>query len=545
MLIKHKVSCFRPKYKICAQSINRVWLNKNSRFYNFYYLRGKFLKPKGRKRTYLRIKNLKWTVIRNRMLTSLFKKRNVCFKHKKDSLFLRSYFFNLQQKQQLKKFYGKLQEQKLLSIFIKNNNSKISNYRKQTFISILEGRLDVLLLRAKLVPTINFSHQFINHNGVLVNEKLITMPNYSISCGDIVRLDLKFWKLFYKQLYKKVLTRVSNTVLLTYIRGRRSFFKFLLVTNHGTLFKLFKQSIWLPNAFKLKNLILILNFYILLKKINTFFNKFYHKFNKLLINNIYLLEISLYLQNIVCQLYYYFIINCYFKDKKQVLILKNNKAIFTKFSIRLKYLILHKNLIKKLTNCIYKIKIFFKGIEDYYLNSLKYNFNQIEINRLYKKLKLKVIFIKLSLSYSLKKMKLLRKSIFPQYLKLKKNPVEGNVTFSAYFGMNLKLFLQNQLGRRTPKNKREQLRLWKRYQKRLRRNKYKKNKQKYIEMMVSRQKSLAGWSVQSHWYIPKYLEVDFLTLRIGFVAKAEENEVFYPFNFSFEKLISFLKNRSY
>lgn len=192
MIIKHKTSRFRPKYKICSQSINRVWLNKNSRLYHFYYLRGKFLKPKGRRRKALRIKNLKWTVLRNRMLTSFFRVRRVAFKRIKNASFLRSYFFNLQQKQQLKKFYGKLQEKKLLLIFSNNNNSKLSFYRKQKFISILEGRLDVILLRAKLVPTIYFSHQLINHHGVFVNEKLITIPNYSINCGDIVKLDEKF-----------------------------------------------------------------------------------------------------------------------------------------------------------------------------------------------------------------------------------------------------------------------------------------------------------------------------------------------------------------
>ena len=50
MLIKSKKSRFSPKYKICAQSINSVWLNKNSRMHKFYYVRGKFLKPKGKKK---------------------------------------------------------------------------------------------------------------------------------------------------------------------------------------------------------------------------------------------------------------------------------------------------------------------------------------------------------------------------------------------------------------------------------------------------------------------------------------------------------------
>ena len=359
MLIKSKKSRFSPKYKICAQSINSVWLNKNSRMHKFYYVRGKFLKPKGKKKKFLLSQNLKWTIIRNRRLSLSFKAKSHSFKRKNS--FIRSYYFFLQQKQQLKKFYGKLQEKKLLLLFTKNNNSKLSNNKKQKFISLLEGRVDVVLLRAKLVPTIFFSHQFINHKGVLVNEKLITTPNYSIKFGDIVSLDVKFWNLFYKILYKKVITRVFNTFFLTYVKGRKSFLKFIVVANYATIFKNFNIKVSGNNVFKFKNLNLI---YAVIDLLDKFISIFF-KYLKIFSNEIeisYLLNISLYLQNIICQVWYNCIFNLYLRNKRLNLKKDADVRFYRGF-----FLNLQRKFVQKIYTCFYNLIFFYKFFKQYSL----------------------------------------------------------------------------------------------------------------------------------------------------------------------------------
>jgi hypothetical protein len=52
------------------------------------------------------------------------------------------------------------------------------------------------------------------------------------------------------------------------------------------------------------------------------------------------------------------------------------------------------------------------------------------------------------------------------------------------------------------------------------------------------------WCSKTHWYTPKYLEVDYKTLRSVFVYYPEAHEVFYGFACSFNKIISFYKERA-
>lgn len=551
MLIKSKKSRFSPKYKICAQSINCVWLNKNSRMHKFYYVRGKFLKPKGKKKKFLLSQNLKWTIIRNRRLSLSFKAKSHSFKRKNS--FIRSYYFFLQQKQQLKKFYGKLQEKKLLLLFTKNNNSKLSNNKKQKFISLLEGRVDVVLLRAKLVPTIFFSHQFINHKGVLVNEKLITTPNYSIKFGDIVSLDVKFWNLFYKILYKKVITRVFNTFFLTYVKGRKSFLKFIVVLNYATIFKNFNIKVSGNNVFKFKNLNLI---YAVIDLLDKFISIFF-KYLKIFSNEIeisYLLNISLYLQNIICQVWYNCIFNLYLRNKR----LKLKKDADVRF-YRGFFLNLQRKFVQKIYTCFYNLIFFYKFFKQYSLlkstknliedTNLSINKSKINVESWSKNIKLKILYSQIFWSKYLKKMIFVRNKIYPLYLKIKTDPEEDKIVnnetfmvkYMAYFGLNFRLFTDKQLRKSLAVTFKEKRRKRKFFLRRLR----KKNKRKLSKILALRKKSFVCWRFQSHWFTPKYLEVDYLTLRVGFILNAEENEVFFPFNFSFGNLISLLKSRSY
>jgi hypothetical protein len=47
-----------------------------------------------------------------------------------------------------------------------------------------------------------------------------------------------------------------------------------------------------------------------------------------------------------------------------------------------------------------------------------------------------------------------------------------------------------------------------------------------------------------HWYTPNYLEIDYKTLRAVFISYPTDNEVYYGFPCSFDKIISFYKERA-
>jgi hypothetical protein len=68
----------------------------------------------------------------------------------------------------------------------------------------------------------------------------------------------------------------------------------------------------------------------------------------------------------------------------------------------------------------------------------------------------------------------------------------------------------------------------------LRKLKYKKIKNKVFK----------SWCTQTHWYTPNYLEIDYCTLRSIFVYYPESHEVFFGFPCSFDKIISFYKERA-
>ena len=54
-----------------------------------------------------------------------------------------------------------------------------------------------------------------------------------------------------------------------------------------------------------------------------------------------------------------------------------------------------------------------------------------------------------------------------------------------------------------------------------------------------------GFLQQHHWFIPKYMEFDFKTLRGGIIREPVLNEIIYPFNFSLKRVLMHYKDRGY
>jgi small subunit ribosomal protein S4 len=61
----------------------------------------------------------------------------------------------------------------------------------ETLVSILETRVDALVLRAGFARTIWAARQFVNHGHILVNGKKVSIPSYRLRVGDTISVRQK------------------------------------------------------------------------------------------------------------------------------------------------------------------------------------------------------------------------------------------------------------------------------------------------------------------------------------------------------------------
>jgi small subunit ribosomal protein S4 len=90
----------------------------------------------------------------------------------------------LRAKQKLKGYYGNLTEKQFAGTY--KDAAKKRGNTAETLIGLLEGRLDAVVYRAKFVPTVFASRQFVNHGHVLVNGKRVNIASYRVKPGDVV-----------------------------------------------------------------------------------------------------------------------------------------------------------------------------------------------------------------------------------------------------------------------------------------------------------------------------------------------------------------------
>lgn len=92
----------------------------------------------------------------------------------------------LMAKQKLKGYYGNITEKQFRRIYADADRRKGNT--AEHLIGLLEQRLDAVVYRAKFVPTVFASRQFVNHGHVLVNGKRVNIPSYRVREGDIVEV---------------------------------------------------------------------------------------------------------------------------------------------------------------------------------------------------------------------------------------------------------------------------------------------------------------------------------------------------------------------
>ena len=95
----------------------------------------------------------------------------------------------LRAKQKLKGYYGDLTEKQFRKIYAEAE--RVKGDTGEMLIGLLERRLDAVVYRAKLVPTIFAARQFVNHGHVLVNGKRVNIASYRVAEGDQIEVRQK------------------------------------------------------------------------------------------------------------------------------------------------------------------------------------------------------------------------------------------------------------------------------------------------------------------------------------------------------------------
>ena len=147
----------KPRNKICFQNNRNIHKNLNL----------------------FKLKSKKW---------NLFKKKLRYRKEVKPEKRKKFFQKRLFEKQQFRNFYGCIHEYQLKNIFkrLSKKDTKINIFKN--FVILLESRLDINLVRLKLVKTIFKAKQLINHKKIKVNSRIISKPNFILQKGDIVRI---------------------------------------------------------------------------------------------------------------------------------------------------------------------------------------------------------------------------------------------------------------------------------------------------------------------------------------------------------------------
>ncbi len=92
----------------------------------------------------------------------------------------------LRAKQKLKGSYGDITEKQFKKIY--TEASRMKGDTSANLIGLLESRLDAIVYRAKLVPTIFAARQFVNHGHIKVNGRRTNIGSARLKVGDLIEV---------------------------------------------------------------------------------------------------------------------------------------------------------------------------------------------------------------------------------------------------------------------------------------------------------------------------------------------------------------------
>jgi small subunit ribosomal protein S4 len=94
---------------------------------------------------------------------------------------LTQYAIRLEEKQKIRFNYG-LSEKQLMNYI--RQAKKIKGATGTVLLQLLEMRLDNLVFRLGLAPTIAAARQLVNHGHIMINQSCVSIPSYQCQPGD-------------------------------------------------------------------------------------------------------------------------------------------------------------------------------------------------------------------------------------------------------------------------------------------------------------------------------------------------------------------------
>ena len=95
----------------------------------------------------------------------------------------------LKAKQKLKGYYANLSERQFRKVY--DEAVRLTGDSSENLIGLLERRLDMVVYRAKFVPTVFAARQFVSHGHVKVNGRRVTIASIRLRAGDTIELSDK------------------------------------------------------------------------------------------------------------------------------------------------------------------------------------------------------------------------------------------------------------------------------------------------------------------------------------------------------------------
>ncbi len=89
-------------------------------------------------------------------------------------------------KQKLRSYYGNLTEKQFAKVY--KEAIRMKGDTSENLVGLLERRLDAVIYRMCVVPTVFASRQLVNHGHVKVNGQRVNIPSYLVKAGDVIEL---------------------------------------------------------------------------------------------------------------------------------------------------------------------------------------------------------------------------------------------------------------------------------------------------------------------------------------------------------------------
>jgi small subunit ribosomal protein S4 len=99
---------------------------------------------------------------------------------------LSDYGTQLRAKQKLKAYYGNITEKQFIKLY--EEARRLKGDSSENLVALLESRLDAVIYRMCVVPTVFAARQFVSHGHVRVNGKKANIASMQVNEGDVIEV---------------------------------------------------------------------------------------------------------------------------------------------------------------------------------------------------------------------------------------------------------------------------------------------------------------------------------------------------------------------